>query len=162
MKVQRHLQLRIEAQGKYLHSVIEKAQEALAKQHVVTGLAAVPDLGSSARRRSLQNDGSADGSCLTASEDILSIGFSAAGGDDVRRGCAAPFEEEEEQDCYLFLGKPERRQQERRREVAKDGCNGGVAFETPAGLDLSIGVVADSRRRPRGGERIDLNGSGWN
>ncbi|CAM0907580.1 unnamed protein product [Alopecurus aequalis] len=159
IEVQRHLQLRIEAQGKYLHSVLEKAQEALAKQHVVAGLAAAPEVASSARR-SLQNDGSADGSCLTASEDILSIGFSAAGGDAVRRGHADPFEEEEE--CYLFLGKPERRQQERRREVAADGCNGGVAFETAAGLDLSIGVVADSSRRSRGGERIDLNGSGWN
>lgn len=31
-QVQRHLQLRIEAQGKYLQSVLEKAQEALAKQ----------------------------------------------------------------------------------------------------------------------------------
>ena len=33
-QVQRHLQLRIEAQGKYLQSVLEKAQEALAKQSV--------------------------------------------------------------------------------------------------------------------------------
>jgi hypothetical protein len=160
LKVQRHLQLRIEAQGKYLHSVLEKAQEALAKQNVVAGLAVVPELASPARRRPLQNDGSADGSCLTASEDILSIGFSAAGGDAARsqRGCAAAFEEEQ---CYLFLGKPEQRQ-ERRLEVATDGCNGGVAFEMAAELDLSIGVVAESRQRSRGAERIDLNGSGWN
>lgn len=161
IEVQRHLQLRIEAQGKYLHCVLEKAQEALAKQHVVTGLTAVSEPASSARRRPLQNDGSADGSCLTASEDILSIGFSAAGGDAARRGSAAPFEEEEEE-CFLFLGKPERRRQERRLDVAMDGCNGDVTFETAPELDLSIGVVADSRPRPRGGERIDLNGSGWN
>jgi hypothetical protein len=32
-QVQRHLQLRIEAQGKYLQSVLEKAQETLAKQN---------------------------------------------------------------------------------------------------------------------------------
>jgi hypothetical protein len=32
-QVQRHLQLRIEAQGKYLQSVLEKAREALAKQN---------------------------------------------------------------------------------------------------------------------------------
>uniref|UniRef100_A0ACD5YBE0 Uncharacterized protein n=1 Tax=Avena sativa TaxID=4498 RepID=A0ACD5YBE0_AVESA len=169
IEVQRHLQLRIEAQGKYLHSVLEKAQEALGKQHVVAGLAAatpVPELASSARQRPVQNEGSAGGSCLTASEDIFSIGFSAAGGDAVRRGCGAPFEtaasasREEGGECYLFLGKPEQHQE--RREVATDGCDSGVAFETAAELDLSIGVLEDSRRRPRGGERIDLNGSGWN
>ncbi|RRT46199.1 hypothetical protein B296_00025824 [Ensete ventricosum] len=33
-KVQRHLQLRIEAQGKYLQSVLEKAQETLGKQNL--------------------------------------------------------------------------------------------------------------------------------
>uniref|UniRef100_A0ACD5WNG5 Uncharacterized protein n=1 Tax=Avena sativa TaxID=4498 RepID=A0ACD5WNG5_AVESA len=169
IEVQRHLQLRIEAQGKYLHSVLEKAQEALGKQHVVAGLAAampVPELASSARRRPVQTEGSADGSCLTASEDIFSIGFSAAASDAPRRGCGGPFEtaasasREEGGECYLFLGKPEHHQE--RREVAADGCNGGVAFETAAELDLSIGVLADSRRRPRSGERIDLNGSGWN
>lgn len=33
-QVQRHLQLRIEAQGKYLHSVLEKAQETLGYQNL--------------------------------------------------------------------------------------------------------------------------------
>ncbi|KAM3392241.1 hypothetical protein ACQJBY_013399 [Aegilops geniculata] len=167
IEVQRHLQLRIEAQGKYLHSVLEKAQEALGKQHVVAGLEAaeptqrLPELASSVRRGLLQNDGSADDSCLTASEDILSMGLSAGA---TRRGCGAPFEtsasasREDDEECYLFLGKPEGR-----REVRRDGCNGGAAFGTAAELDLSIGVVAVSgRRRPDGGERLDLNGSGWN
>ncbi|KAF7002040.1 hypothetical protein CFC21_017583 [Triticum aestivum] len=167
IEVQRHLQLRIEAQGKYLHSVLEKAQEALGKQHVVAGLEAaeptqrLPELASSVRRGLLQNDGSADDSCLTASEDILSMGLSASA---TRRGCGAPFEtsasasREEDEECYLFLGKPEGR-----REVRRDGCNGGAAFGKAAELDLSIGVVAaSSRRRPDGGDRLDLNGSGWN
>lgn len=37
MKVQRHLQLRIEAQGKYLQSVLEKAQKTLTKQSLDSG-----------------------------------------------------------------------------------------------------------------------------
>ncbi|KAL1541387.1 myb-related protein 2-like isoform X2 [Salvia divinorum] len=36
LKVQRHLQMRIEAQGKYLQSVLEKAQESLGRQNVGT------------------------------------------------------------------------------------------------------------------------------
>ncbi|KAE8782204.1 Myb family transcription factor APL [Hordeum vulgare] len=166
IEVQRHLQLRIEAQGKYLHSVLEKAQEALGKQHAVAGLEAaeppqrLPELPSSVRRGLLQNDGSADDSCLTASEDILSMGLAASA---TRRGCGAPFEtsasasREEDEECYLFLGKPEGR-----REVRRDGCNAGAAFGAVAELDLSIGgVAAGSRRRPDGGQRLDLNGSGW-
>lgn len=101
-QVQRHLQLRIEAQGKYLQSVLEKAQEALASQNVdldagVLGAAAAAEtqqLSELISRASATDkcghhqhpggvgDGSVD-SCLTACEgsqrdhDMLSIGLSS-------------------------------------------------------------------------------------
>lgn len=87
--MQRHLQLRIEAQGKYLQSVLEKAQETLGKQNVdsAAGLEAakvqISELVSKVSTQSLTspfsevqqglcqqpnapNDGSVD-SCLTTS-----------------------------------------------------------------------------------------------
>jgi hypothetical protein len=100
-QVQRHLQLRIEAQGKYLQSVLEKAQEALASQNVdldagVLGAAAAAEtqqLSELISRASAtdkcghhQHPGVGDGSvdsCLTACEgsqrdhDMLSIGLSS-------------------------------------------------------------------------------------
>lgn len=152
IEVQRHLQLRIEAQGKYLHSVLEKAQEALAKNQHAAGAGAGHEAGKPPARQRLQrNDGSADGSCLTAASDegILSIGLSSAAAAGARRAAVPPLEtparsssgrdrgpeeegEEEEEECFLFLGKPEH-------------------HEERIKLGLSIG----------GGERIDLNGSSW-
>jgi hypothetical protein len=148
-QVQRHLQLRIEAQGKYLQSVLEKA---LAKQTVLgleedaASFKAPPELLAAAKRRQRGvGDGSVD-SCLTACErdhhDMLSIGL-----------CTTPrrsqFRRASEE--YVFLGEPSRGASSNRRRCEIRGLR-------TAELDLSINNTC----RTHDGDKIDLNGSSWN
>lgn len=137
-QVQRHLQLRIEAQGKYLQSVLEKAQEALAKQ------SADVDAGSLqeellAKRQHGAGDGSVD-SCLTREHDMLSIGLCAP------RGTGSTCEE------YMFL------QQEPSRAASSPDDHCARLSRTPE-LDLSMN---HNTCRPHGSDKIDLNDSSWN
>jgi hypothetical protein len=60
------------------------------------------------RRCLVRTERSVDGSSLTASQHILSIG---AGGDASRSDSNAPLDKE----CYQFKGKPERRKDRERR-----------------------------------------------
>jgi hypothetical protein len=184
-QVQRHLQLRIEAQGKYLQSVLEKAQEALAKQSggadetTTTQQQMLPDLISRAtatRRGHVQQehlhlqhhlggDGSVD-SCLTACEgsrcqrerdqDLLSIGLSSAPPPTPSRG----YNDRGgggSASCEEFLQFLD--------EPGRRGAGGGGSSDEQQELDLSISG-GRSNPRPRGSQsqsqRIDLNGSSWN
>ena len=175
-QVQRHLQLRIEAQGKYLQSVLEKAQEALAKQSVdldagVLGEAAaaetqqLSELISRASATKLHHqhllhlgggvgDGSVD-SCLTACEgsqrdhDMLSIGLSPA---------PTPFE------AARSSGGND-------RGGATTSCEEFLFLQEPAGTrgsssdeqqELDLNIDDRNPPRPRHCQKIDLNGSSWN
>ena len=175
-QVQRHLQLRIEAQGKYLQSVLEKAQEALAKQSVdldagVLGEAAaaetqqLSELISRASATKLHHqhllhlgggvgDGSVD-SCLTACEgsqrdhDMLSIGLSPA---------PTPFE------AARSSGGND-------RGGATTSCEEFLFLQEPAAarrgssdqkLELDLNINDRNPPRPRHCQKIDLNGSSWN
>jgi hypothetical protein len=144
-QVQRHLQLRIEAQGKYLQSVLEKAQEALAKQTV---LGLEEDAASSFKAPPPEllaaTKGSVD-SFLTACErdhhDMLSIGL-----------CTTPRRRRASEE-YVFLEEPSRgasSPDENRR------CD--IRGLRTAELDLSI----NNTFRTHDSDRIDLNGSSWN
>ena len=174
-QVQRHLQLRIEAQGKYLQSVLEKAQEALAKQSVdldagVLGQDAAAETqqlselisrASATKRVQLHHqhlggvgDGSVD-SCLTACEgsqrdhDMLSIGLSPA---------PTPFE------AARSSGGND-------RGGATTSCEEFLFLQEPAAarrgssdqkLELDLNISDRNPPRPRHCEKIDLNGSSWN
>ncbi|KAL6896848.1 hypothetical protein ACP4OV_007420 [Aristida adscensionis] len=185
LEVQRHLQLRIEAQGRYLQSVLEKAREALANQQAIdldgggggvagAGLEAdeaatatqllssdlLVSRASSAKRvqhqhRQLQlaagGDGSVD-SCLTTAcegggggsrrdhHDMLSIGLATP------RGATTSCEE------YLFLDEP---------PPSRRAAASGDDDEEHDELDLNMHETTDTAR-PRGCDKIDLNGSSWN
>lgn len=188
VQVQRHLQLRIEAQGKYLQSVLEKAQEALAKQsggadETTTTTQQqqqllLPDLISRAtatRRGNVQQehlhqqhhlggDGSVD-SCLTACE-------------------GSRCQRERDQDL-LSIGlssappptpTPSRGYNDRGGggsasceeflqfldEPGRRGAGGGGSSDEQQELDLSISGRSNPRPRGSQSQRIDLNGSSWN
>lgn len=187
-QVQRHLQLRIEAQGKYLQSVLEKAQEALAKQSVhldggetptqqlselisratVTRRVQVQQEHLHHHQRHLGGDGSVD-SCLTACE-----------------GSQCQRERERDQDL-LFIGlssaapphTPSRGyNNDRGGATASAICEEFLFLDEPGRrgggggggssddhdqqeLDLSINGRSNPPR-PRDSQRIDLNGSSWN
>lgn len=183
-QVQRHLQLRIEAQGKYLQSVLEKAQEALAKQNVdldagVLGAAAAAEtqqlselISRASATKCAQHehfhhqhlggvgDGSVD-SCLTACEgsqrdhDMLSIGLSPA---PTPRGGGYPFEAA--------------RSSGNERGGASTSCCEEFLFLEESGTgrrgstdeqqELDLNINDRNTRRPRNCEKIDLNGSSWN
>jgi len=181
-QVQRHLQLRIEAQGKYLQSVLEKAQEALAKQSVdldagVLGQDAAAETqqlselisrASATKRVQLHHqhlggvgDGSVD-SCLTACEgsqrdhDMLSIGLSPAPTPTPRGG-------------YPFVEAA--RSGGNDRGGASTSCEEFLFLQEPAAarrgssdqkLELDLNINDRNPPRPRHCEKIDLNGSSWN
>ena len=186
-QVQRHLQLRIEAQGKYLQSVLEKAQEALAKQSVdldagVLGQDAaaetqqLSELISRASATKLHHqhllhlgggvgDGSVD-SCLTACEgsqrdhDMLSIGLSPA---------PTPTPTPTPRGGYPFIEAA--RSGGNDRGGASTSCEEFLFLQEPAGTrgsssdeqqELDLNIDDRNPPRPRHCEKIDLNGSSWN
>ena len=183
-QVQRHLQLRIEAQGKYLQSVLEKAQEALAKQSVdldagVLGEAAAAETqqlselisrASATKRVQLHHqhlggvgDGSVD-SCLTACEgsqrdhDMLSIGLSPA-----------PTPTPTPRGGYPFVEAA--RSGGNDRGGASTSCEEFLFLQEPAGTrgsssdeqqELDLNINDRNPPRPRHCQKIDPNGSSWN
>lgn len=190
-QVQRHLQLRIEAQGKYLQSVLEKAQEALEKQNVdgtTVGLEAattqLSELVSKASAKRLQNEHSiiyqqrGDGSVdcyLTSCEGsqrgdhgILSIGLSAA------HQSGTPFETARSgkdrgttstscEEYYLFPDKPSRgaSSDEHQERLEIRRDDGFSNMTLQTTAELDLNIN-DGNCRPRNRGEIDLNGSGRN
>ncbi|OEL36574.1 Myb family transcription factor APL [Dichanthelium oligosanthes] len=182
LQVQRHLQLRIEAQGKYLQSVLEKAQEALAKQSVdldggVLGTAAAAEtqqlselISRASATKRVQHehlhhqhlggvgDGSVD-SCLTACDGSQSqrdhdmLSIGLSPAPTPRGGC--PFE-------AARSGND--------RRGASTGCEEFLFLEEPGRRgsssdeqqELDLNINDRNTPRPRNCEKIDLNGSSWN
>uniref|UniRef100_A0A0E0KD65 HTH myb-type domain-containing protein n=1 Tax=Oryza punctata TaxID=4537 RepID=A0A0E0KD65_ORYPU len=157
-QLERHLQLRIEAQGKYLQSVLEKAQETLAKQNA--GFEEIESSQMLQGHTMHLGDGSVD-SCLTAcdgsqkDQDILSISLSAQKGKEI--GCMSfDMHVKERGSEDLFLDKLSRRPSNHQERCERRG-GFSMSCQT-ANLDLNMNDTYDG---PKHCKKFDLNGFSW-